>query len=74
MSYVCTFTVAPGGHLPAQPLPGMRSCAASPAVGRCKCGWQVPGWVTDVADATLNHLYGDLTGAARRFAWPEENR
>jgi hypothetical protein len=47
-------------------VPGARSCAASTSAGSCSCGWQAHG--PDMAAETMEHLYGDLTGAARRFA------
>ncbi len=47
-------------------LPGARSCHASTDTGRCSCGWRATG--PDKAAETMDHLYGDLTGAARAFA------
>lgn len=44
---------------------GRRSCRASHGV--CSCGWIASGEAT-AHDEETEHLYGDLKGAARRFA------
>jgi len=62
MSTARTITINSGER-----QPGARSCAADPAVGRCSCGWSATG--RDVAAETMDHLYGDLRGAAREFAY-----
>ena len=67
MSYAGTVTIYtdPGAARTAAIVEVRRSCAAS--AGVCSCGWIATSAAT-AYDEETGHLYGDLKGAARKFA------